>query len=188
MRDEIVELLQRRGTYRLAPEPLHIADVEFRFAAVLQGPPSNPSMVVLLDEPEESIRAALRRLRAFRTVLSRSGTRRPLTTVILSPDVSANSIHAIREISRVIVADDPDLLEVALRPLLPLELPDADTYTTNVDNLLQVHLRDESGSPVLKRLLAASGRGADDVRETLRKAVAKVSEEALKAAAEKSDD
>ena len=106
MKDQVIELLSRMGGYRPSPELLHVADVEFDFSAALIGPPSHPGLVVLLDEPEVSVGAVIRRLRAFSTVLARSGKRRPITAILLNPEMSPASLEALREVSRVLLVDD----------------------------------------------------------------------------------
>lgn len=187
MTTQVTEFLTRRGRYEVVPEPLHVADLEFEFPAVLKGPPNHPGLVVVLDDSSSSAEAVVRRLRAFRTVLTRSGARRPITVILYHTDFPPDAVNEIREVCRVIPVDRAEDINDRLRPLLPLNLPDAISAVSTAEATLLTFLGSSAGAPIVKALLRASSDSTERVRDVIRERARKISQEALNSARELSD-
>jgi len=125
MLTKVLEILQHAG-YRIVPPPLKIVDIDFQsdFLAVLIGPRSQQSMVVVLDASRTPVEVARRRVNALATTLDRSGSEIPLTLVLINSDSEERKTADLDAICRVVRVFDPTAPQNDLRPLLPLALPE----------------------------------------------------------------
>jgi hypothetical protein len=163
----IVNELARRG-YRKAPQPLHVADIDFDFDAALTGPNDQDSLTLVLEGDPEKLLAAQRRLRAFAIVLERIGSSRPINVVVLAKHPDPKSLALLEESARVILVEPDVPLEQSLRPLLPLELPQPVDGSVSADSAL-LDMLGARPDTVSSRLIKAARESSEKVQATMRK-------------------
>lgn len=179
MLNRVLEILQRRGGYKLVPEPLHIAEIEFKFPAVLQGPTNMPGLVVVIDGEDAPADAIVRRLRGFRTVLSRRGLRRPITAVLIHPVLPLDAMESLKGVCRIISLQDGEDPTLNLRPLLPLDLPEPIREIASAKEAFSSSIGDLKDFLLVENLLSAAEKGAEQVRNEVRNAVFVLARKAL---------
>jgi hypothetical protein len=171
----IVNELVRRG-YNQVPQPLHVADLDFDFAAALMGPKDQESLTLVLDAEGQSFAAAQRRLQAFALVLDRSGSTRPLNVVVVAKHPDAKGLRALEESARVVVVDPDRPLEESLAPLFPLELPEPIAGSGSSEAALEKAIGNSPGLLSI-RLIKAAQESAERVQLTMRRILHEASNE-----------
>jgi hypothetical protein len=171
VKDEILRLLTEQGQYRQVSGPLRIVDTDFdkNFDAVLVGPGEQRCLVLIIDSATVSPAVISRRVRSFALVLDRSGSQRPLTVLLLTPD--AKPFESLERHCRLITIAPMDDLDVALRGLLPLRIV-AHQHTINAaEAALARSLGDNAKKPLVNALRKAAQKGSDEVMQEILKAI-----------------
>ncbi|HMO15659.1 MAG TPA: hypothetical protein PKD64_15370 [Pirellulaceae bacterium] len=183
----VLNVLSQRGTYRQQPQLLTVADVDFQFDAVFRGPGDSEAMVVVVTGNEERVASIISKVRALSHTMLRSGSKRPLTLVMLVDQESSPLLEALSRICRVVAvtAANEDQVVAQLRSLLPLELPEPQESQPDASRQLRNQLGTVAESKFVNALLAAGRRSGKDVQEQLASAI----EAAIKASeGESSED
>ncbi|MEM9594801.1 MAG: hypothetical protein AAGD06_11075 [Acidobacteriota bacterium] len=165
--ERVVEVLVRRGRYRLMASPLRIDGVRFELDAVLEGPGRQRHTVLVADGAAPEAAGVPHRIRALALLLERAESARPLTLVWLDGDGKGRP--PLEDLCRVVAVDphrDDDDLAERLASLLPLELPEPPEPVGSVEGLLNRRLEDADDS-VTAALRAAAASGTEPVRSAL---------------------
>ena len=161
----VVAELTRYG-YRRVRQPLHVATVDFDFAGALKGPNGQDSLTLVVDGEGSALVAAQRRLRAFAVVLDRSGSKRPITVVVVGDKPNARALGELEQLARVVVVSSDAPLSESLLSLLPLTLPKPIAASQSAEAVLHEELAGRP-NPVVNRLLKAARNSSDKVRLTM---------------------
>jgi hypothetical protein len=173
--EAIVRVLISKGQYKRTPEPLHVADVDFDFDAVLTGPTDETRLVVVIDTDSVSLAVLRTRVEALAAVLEGTGSRRPLTTVIIGDRVADEARGMLEDLCRVIIVPEWEDAEECLGQLLPLELPRPYESRVSAEQSLRSELGSLGHDAMVKRLLATGSKGAHDVELYMRSVIEKAS-------------
>jgi hypothetical protein len=171
----IINALVLNG-YRKVPQPLHVADLNFDFSGALTGPFDQESLTLVLEGEGRALVAAEHRLRAFATVLERTGSVRPINVVVLSKKPDPDAITALQEVARVVVVDPNRPLIESVNVLLPLQLPEPVASSGSAEAAL---LEELGAAPdaVSARLLKAARESSEKVRVTMHAILKEAAEE-----------
>lgn len=179
IRAECLRFLVAQG-YERKRESLRIVHLDFDFEDVLEGPHGHHGLVLVVevrDLTPDALDALRRRLGRLSLALSRTGSRRPVTLVLVTPSATPSDIDALRPLGRVVVVERReqavDGVADALRAFVPLD-PVALARPEAADAALARHLgaaRDETMQETARRLRVAARRGARHVEETFVKMV-----------------
>lgn len=171
MTDTIVHTLVQEGGYKQVLGPLRVVDTDFGtdFDAVLVGPGEQGCLVLVVDGDQISPALLQRRVRSFALVLDRSGSRRPLTVILIVKTPS--TFEALERHCRVIVVTpDVDLLS-ALRGLLPLRIKSHEQTLHAAEDALESKLEGNIANPLTATLLKAAQTGSANVEEEILRAI-----------------
>ena len=148
-----------------------IADVSFRFGAVLEGPGHQVSTVVVAAADHGRVGEIWRSLRAATLMLERTGSTRPLSLVLVARKPPVEEVTRLEELCRVLVASPDDgkpQLRQRLAALLPLELPEAIELPTTSPRQLEEKLVDSRSDPQRSRWSATLLKAAADGEEAVK--------------------
>lgn len=98
----VLNVLSQRGTYRQQPQLVTVAEVDFQFDAIFRGPGDSEAMVVVMTGIEERVASVVSKVRALSHTMLRSGSKRPLTFVMLVDQESSPLVEAVSRICRVV--------------------------------------------------------------------------------------
>ena len=172
--DDIIQVLETRGGYNRAREPLEISGVEFKgmFDAVLVGPKDQNGLVLVRRTEATFVGEIKRAVKALVTALDRTGSMRPVTLVLattVSPEDPA--IVALHDSCRLIAVPPGGNPEDFLRVLLPLKLPSPETAKKSADSALRGELNDSKDDPLIDTLVRAARKGSDEVQRRMREEI-----------------
>lgn len=168
--------------YHVHTEGLRIVELSFDFDKVLTGPHDHHTLVLLVDQPEADTDALRRRLSGLTLALSRTGSRRPVTLVLVAPPLEQHDLEALRKLARLVAIDrvprtaaTVDLILSEFRPLVT-----SDVSAPPVDALgeLAGALGKDANHPQVRRLLRAAANGPDAVDQMFRTLLEEVIEDA----------
>lgn len=173
VRAECLRFLANQG-YERKRESLRIVHLEFDFEDVLEGPHGHHGLVLVVevrDLTPEALDALRRRLSRLSLALSRVGSRRPVTLVLVTPSASPTDVDALRPFGRVVIVErrvqTADRVADALRAFEPLD-PVALARPEAADAALARHLgpsRDDETHETAQRLRVAARKGAGHVEK-----------------------
>ena len=175
--DNIIQILERSGGYRRAPQPLQISEVEFKgmFDAVLVGPMDQNGLVLVLGAESPHIEQIKYAVKAFATALDRAGSMRPFTLVLATTvDVDDRALVALQDYCRVIAVPSSGKAEDYLRVLLPLRLPSPEARKKSADSALREELKDSKEDPLIDALITAARKSSDEVQRKMREEINRV--------------
>ena len=171
--DQIVShclLVLQEGGYQVQSEALRIVDLSFGFDQVLTGPHGRQALVLLVDQEELAVDALKRRLSSLTLALSRTGSRRPVTLILVSPRPTPQDIDALRQLARLVaidrVAQTAISLDDNLREFRPLDITDVSAPLFEASDELKKALGSEASSPQARKLIRAASRGREAVEQT----------------------
>lgn len=177
----VISVLRERGDYQQQPKLVSVADVDFSFDAIFRGPGESESLLVVLAAGEEH-RAAIRsKVRALSHTMLRSGSRRPLTLIMIMDQENSAVVDEVSRICRVlsVTATTEEEIVDQLRPLLPLKLPSPQRSQPDAVRQLRAELGSAAKEDFVAALLAAGGKSENDVREVLKTAIQAAIEESF---------
>jgi len=163
---EIASLLSRESGFRKVLLPLRLADIEFRFDAVLVGPTGTDDLLVIIDLQAKSRPAIRRRIQGLVTVLDRLNSHRSVTAVIIIRDGSVVEMSELEKYCHIVVVRPNIPLQTALRILLPLKLDTRDEQDA-IDSLTALRREIGSNDPYINQLIDQSPNGADVLVSTI---------------------
>lgn len=128
--DDVVGILRQAG-YRTVPVPLSIrgVSVEFNLDAALVGKAGLSDLVVVVDTATQAFKRIREKVEALARALDISGSRRPLTCVVVGPRPDSDVLNALSQVCRVLpigntsAVDYQEHLREWLSVLLPLTIP-----------------------------------------------------------------
>jgi hypothetical protein len=164
--DEIGSLLARESGFRNVLLPLRLADIEFRFDAVLVGPSGSDDLLVIIDLQAKSKPATRRRIQGLVTVLDRLNSHRSVTAVIIIRDGSLVDMSELEKYCHIVVVRPNIPLQTALRILLPLKLDTHDEQEAT-DSIAALRREVGSNDSYINNLIDQSPNGADAVARTI---------------------
>jgi predicted RNA binding protein with dsRBD fold (UPF0201 family) len=172
VKDKIVAALVEKGGYKQISGPLRIVDTDFGsdFDAVLVGPGQQGCLVLVVDGEHIPAPVIQRRVRSFSLVLDRSGSRRPLTVVVIAR--SGLAFEALERLCRVVVLRPDDDVLAALRGLLPLDIQSHEHTLNAAENALVRQLQGNPRSTLIVSLRKAATEGAANVESEVLGAIA----------------
>jgi len=182
--DLISSVLESHGGYRLASQPLRIHDIDFSgdFDAVLQGPDDERGLVLVLDATSLSLWTIQRRLTAVLSALTRTGSMRPVTVVLITTgDLEYSTAADFGALCRVIVIPAESNPHERLRTLLRLrlKLPGEQAVET-ADAVLREELGDGVTDPFVNALIEAARKGRSEVERIVREQIDRVAESPMR--------
>lgn len=171
MKDEIVVTLVNRGGYKQVAGPLRVVDTDFGsdFDAVLVGPGEQSCLVLVIDCEHVPSVVIHRRIRSFALVLDRSGSRRPLTVILIARTPS--KFEALERLCRVIIVTPDDDVTAALRGLLPLRIHSHEQTLHAAEHALADKLGATIRNPLTASLLKAAEAGTSNVEAEILRAI-----------------
>ncbi len=171
----IVSLLESRGHYVPQLSRLVIDDVDFPCDAALLGPqdrqgPVREHLVVVQDTAREGLRETYDQVQALTMILARTGSQRPLTLVLVTPDPADPELNDFAHLCRVIIVPSTGQADLtgSLRSLLPLDLPQPDQVSTSPEARLKRQLGPRAADPLVAALLSAARSGDTAVTQSMR--------------------
>lgn len=169
----VVKVLTERGAYRVQPQLVSVADVDFEFDAILRGPEQSEAMVVVMSADKDRLPLAVSRMRALSHTMLRSGSTRPLTLVVLLPTADTSALRELSTICRVAPVTARDEQEVAndLRSLLPLVLPEPTAAQSDAGRMLRTALGELASDTFVASLISAGRKGSEAVEAEVARAV-----------------
>lgn len=155
--ERVVALLTTAG-FATRPAPLHIGSVAFDFAAVLTSPKALDLLIVIdtLKDPGKRVR---QRISGLGNALDLSGSRRPLTVILVGPRLDPQDVDSISRFARTLYVGTPlgssaeQELRDGLAVLLPLSLPEVASEP------------EESWSTLRAEIVAANSRDLHHILE-----------------------
>lgn len=97
----VAAFLEQHG-YRRLPAPLVINRIEFRFPAVFGGAEKSSDLILVADTVSTKAAEVVRQVLGVARVLDVTGSRNPLTTVIVGPRPTQDELNEMTEVSRVL--------------------------------------------------------------------------------------
>lgn len=175
----VVNTLRERGGYQQQPKLVSVADVDFSFDAIFRGPGESESLLVVLAGGEEHTAAIRSKVRALSHTMLRSGSRRPLTLIMVMDQENSAVLEELSRICRVLCVTATNAEEIGdqLRPLLPLELPMPQESQPDAIRQLRVGLGAAAKDSFVASLLAAGANSESEVREVFTNAIQAALEE-----------
>lgn len=174
-----LDVLQAVG-YEVQTEALRIVDLSFDFDRVLTGPHGHQALVLLVDQPELAVDALKRRLSSLALALSRTGSRRPVTLILVSPPPAQQDIDALRKLARLVaidrVAQEVTSLDDNLREFRPLDITDVSAPLFEASDELKKALGSKAESPQARKLIRAASRGREAVEQAFQTLLAEAIE------------
>ena len=171
----IVSLLESDGRYVSQPSRLVIDDVAFPCDAALLGPKDEQGqvreqLVVVQATARDETRAVYDQMQALTMILARTGSQRPLTLVLVTPNPTDPALEDFANLCRVIVVPSDGRSDVSdsLRPLLPLNLPSTDQVAVSPEARLKHQLGKRAADPLVSALLHAAQTSDDAVTKCMR--------------------
>ena len=171
--DEIGSLLSRESGFRKAQLPLRLADIEFRFDAVLVGPTGHDDLLVIIDLQAKSKLATHRRIQGLVTVLERLNSHRSVTAVIIIRDGSLDDMSELSKYCHIVVVRPNIPLQVALRVLLPLKLDTRDEQEP-IDSLAALRREVGLNDSYINDLIDKSPNGASSLELAIKEQIEKI--------------
>ena len=158
--------------YEVHTEILRIVDLSFEFDQVLTGPHGHHALVLLVDQPELAVDVLKRRLSSLVLALSRTGSRRPVTLVLVAPPLNQRDLDALRQLARLIAIDRVSRPAVSvdhiLREFLPLSTNDVSAPLVDASGELTKVLGAKEGHPHVQKLIQAASKGQEAVELAFR--------------------
>lgn len=156
--------------FRRLPKPLLVAGTTFDFDAAVTGIGVSNDLVVVSAQEIDS-RRLVRLLSGLSRSLDRSGSRRPVSLVLLGTPSDQSVIAELENHARVMVIDcgEPteEVIRASIAVLLPLDLPGAQKVSVDPLEELVTSLASEM-TPEHGSLIDAARIGTDAVREAFR--------------------
>lgn len=172
----------RQDGYRVHAEALRIVDLSFDFDQVLTGPDGH-QLVLLVDQPERTVDALQRRLSSLTYALSRTGSRRPVTLVLVAPSLEQDDLDALRHLARLVAIDrvSREVTEVdhILREFRPLATTDVSAPLMDALDELDTALGSNARHPEVSKLIKAAAKGQEAIEEAFQRLL----DEAIRGAA-----
>ena len=175
--DNVIQILERSGGYKRAPQPLRISEVEFKgtFDAVLVGPFDQNGLVLVLGAEPPHVEQVEYAVKAFATALDRVGSMRPFTLVLVTTvGVDDPGMVALQDVCRLITVPPKGKLEDHLRVLLPLKLPSPEARKKSADSALRDELGDNKEDPLIDALIRAARKNSGEVQRRMREEINRV--------------
>ena len=179
-----LDVLQGAG-YQVHTEILRVVELSFDFDRVLTGPQDHHTLVLLVEQTTTDTDALRRRLSSLALALSRTGSRRPVTLLLVAPPLDQPALKALRQLARL-VAIDRVLRTVAsvdhiLREFRPLVTGDVSAPLVDPLGELASELGKKADHPYARRLIRAASGGSDAVEQTFRALLAEIIDESAPA-------
>lgn len=154
------------GDYEEHADTLRIMDLSFEFDRVLTGPYGH-QLVLLVDQPELAVDALKRRLSSLALALSRTGSRRPVTLLLIAPRLDSQDVNELRQLARLVAVDrvtrTSASLDHILREFRPLATADASAPRVNAIDELHSELGVKANRPHIQKLIKAASKGPEAV-------------------------
>ncbi len=148
--------------YEVHTEALRIVDLSFEFDRVLTGPYGH-QLILLVDQPELAVDALKRRLSSLALALSRTGSRRPVTLVLVAPPLDPQDLDALRRLARLVAIDRVprtfSSVDLILREFCPLVTTDVAAPLVDADDELRKALGSKADHPQARTLIRAASEG-----------------------------
>ena len=167
----IVQLLVSRSGYRHGRVPLRVAEIDFRFDAVLVGPRQGDGLVVIVDLHANTSITTARRIRGLITVLDRLQSRRTVSVVLVVRADVKFALEELEQCCHIVLVRPGALLENSLRSLLPLVLPTPEASTSSAEEALRRELDSAADEPFIMQLIQASHTSQSEIDNVLRHAI-----------------
>lgn len=162
----------KEGGYEVRMEPLRIVELSFDFDQILTGPHDHHTLVLLIDQPALAVDALRRRLSSLTLALSRTGSRRPVTLVLVAPPLDQQDLEALRQLARLVAIDriPRAVAEVdnILREFRPLVTTDVSAPLVDALSELNKALGSQSSHPQVQKLIRAASKGQEAVEQVFR--------------------
>jgi hypothetical protein len=171
MKEKVVQILVQKGGYKRSPGILRVVDTDFGpdFDAVLVGPGEQGCLVLVIEHNEIPPAAITRRVRSFALVLDRSGSRRPLTVILIARTPS--KFEALERLCRVVVITPDDDVENSLRGLLPLRVRSHEQTLNAAQDAPISNLGESIKNSLTAGLLKAAPNGPESVQKEILRAI-----------------
>jgi hypothetical protein len=148
-----------------------VAEIEFRFAAVLVGPGQADGLVIVVDLQANTSSTTSRKLRGLITVLDRLESRRTVSVILVIRAEVQIALEELEKLCHIVIVQPEGVLENSLRSLLPLVLPTPEANTSNAEAILRRELDSAGDEPFINQLIAASHSSQTEVENVLRTAI-----------------
>ena len=159
--ERVASLLLQSGYVRLQ-SPIAIAGVPFEFEAVFVGSDRAHDLVVVVDTVLNSDRRVRQRIDALGRALDVVGSLRPVSVVTVGPSPGHEVLETMSRVARVLVvgADGQEAtIRDALAVLLPLEVPDATSESSEPFSAVAAWIEEDFDRASLAPLLSAAAKG-----------------------------
>ena len=159
MKDKIIRMLVDEGGYREVSGPLRVVDTDFAsdFNAVLVGPGEQGCLIVVVDSELIAFPVIQRRVRSFALVLDRTGSRRPLTVILIAQ--TPRKLESLEKMCRVVMVTPTDDVASALRGLLPLRISGHEHTLHAADNATFLPTRNQRPKSFNRELIESISLG-----------------------------
>jgi hypothetical protein len=178
--DSVSKLLQADGRFRRASQPLRVQDLEFQgdFDAVLEGPNAEHGLVLVVDGTNLTHGDIEGRVMALSSALTRTGSMRPTTLILISPRPPEDAwLAELQALSRVIVISGEQDAKESLRSMLRLKLLPTqsgfseDNRLKSAEDVLCEEMGGKVTDPFLADLIEAALKSSSDVERKVRETI-----------------
>ncbi|KQP23353.1 hypothetical protein [Pseudorhodoferax sp. Leaf267] len=168
--DRVVDLLVSEGGYRELPKPFKVGAISFDFTHVLvAGERANDLVVVIEVKGDAQDDAVIRRMLAFTRALDVMRSKRPVTAVLTSGQVSAETVRSMSNVCRVLPLGAPSgptaLTAVRdwLSVLLPLQQPSTKELQVSWEHDFRALLPQDVTADLVEAVVGAAALGKEAV-------------------------
>lgn len=163
----IIKLLESEN-YSRRDKCIQVDDVDFEFDGVLIGPKQQDTLILVTNSNHSE--NALRKMKAFSTVLRRSGSNRLFKLILVTDDIkepTRNKLERLCHLITIPTNTSEENLSEYLYCLFPmnLEIEQRDTRLS-VETMLREELKKHANEPLVERLLKAAKKNSREVEVT----------------------
>lgn len=154
------------------PVPFKIAGVSFNPDAAFLGAGLSPDLILLINSALHNPHSVEQIVEGSARALDVTGSRRPLSTIIIGQKPNRETLESISRVSRVLLIDQPEqsnedtYLRDRLAVLLPLNLPEPHDNLTNPIQEIESRVGDLDKS--VGGLVPLSKKGSEAVSDRFR--------------------
>lgn len=164
--DRVVDVLVTEGGYRELPKPFKVGSLSFDFTHVLvAGERANDLVVVIEVKGDAQDDAVIRKVLAFTRALDVMRSKRPVTAVLTSGQVSSESVRSMSNVCRVLplgAPSGPAALSAVrdwLSVLLPLKQPSAKELQVDWERELRAQIPLDVTADLVEAIVGAAALG-----------------------------
>jgi len=160
----IIKLLESKN-YSRRNKRIQIEDVAFEFDGILVGPEQQDTLILVTNS--NPIENSLRKVKAFSTVLRRSGSNRLFKLIFIADEIKGPTRHKLERLCHLITIPtntSEENLSKYLCCLFPLnlEIEQRDTHLS-VERTLKEELKNYANEPLVELLLKAAKKNGREV-------------------------